>query len=75
MSAENVSVVFDRRKKVESTGQGMLEIRVYLGKRVRRYYSIGKFSPSQWKKSRNVCRGGKQSLGFSKNPNGNGSYG
>ena len=50
MSAENVSVVFDRRKKVESTGQGMLEIRVYLGKRVRRYYSIGKFSPRQWKK-------------------------
>ena len=50
MSKKNyVSVVFDRKKMLKKRGVGTIEIRIYLARDQRKYYSMGTASPQEWK--------------------------
>ena len=42
MTKEKVSVVFDRRKKVEKSGFGYIEIQIYLSRDERKYIGLGR---------------------------------
>ena len=50
MSKKNyVSVVYDRKKMLKKRGVGAVEIRIYLARDQRKYYSVGMASPQEWK--------------------------
>lgn len=44
-----VTVIYDRKKNVEKTGRGNVEIRIYLGYGVRKYVTIHTCDPFEWK--------------------------
>lgn len=48
MANNYVTVVYDRRKKEEKTGLGMVELCIYLSRKERKYISLGKASRSSW---------------------------
>lgn len=53
MLKRNVSVIFDRRKTVEKTGKGTVEIRIYLDRGQIKYVTVGKTTPKGWKTYQN----------------------
>ena len=50
MKKDFVTVLFDRRKRVESTGEGKVDICIYLGKGERKYITIKTCTLMAWKK-------------------------
>lgn len=48
MKKELVDVVFDRKKEVEKCGYGKVEIRIYLGKGIRKYVTVSSCDPFEW---------------------------
>ena len=49
MRKESVSVVYDRKKTVAKTGNGKVEICIYLGDGIRKYITIHSCNPFEWK--------------------------
>ena len=49
MRKESVSVVYDRKKTVAKTGNGKVEISIYLGTGGRKYVTIHSCNPFEWK--------------------------
>lgn len=49
MQNEIVSFVYDRKKEIEKKGYGKVEIRIYLGNKVRKYVTIHSCDPFEWK--------------------------
>jgi integrase/recombinase XerD len=47
MAKQFVDVIYDRRKTSAKKGVGYLEVRVYLDRNERRYFSMGLFSPEE----------------------------
>ena len=45
MTKESITVVYDRKKKVETTGRGKVELSIYLAKGERKYVTIKECSP------------------------------
>ncbi|MBQ9286421.1 MAG: phage integrase SAM-like domain-containing protein [Bacteroidaceae bacterium] len=50
MKKELVSVVFDRKKRVETTGEGKVEICIYLSRTERKFITITTCNAISWKK-------------------------
>ena len=50
MKKELVSVVFDRKKRVETTGEGKVEICIYLNRKERKFVTIATCNQISWKK-------------------------
>lgn len=55
MKKELVSVVFDRRKRVDATGEGKVDICIYLGKGERKFITIKTCTPKAWAKYQKKC--------------------
>ena len=49
MKKEIISVVYDRKKEVANKGFGKVEIRIYLGNKMRKYVTIHSCTPFEWK--------------------------
>lgn len=49
MAKESISVVFDRKNKVETTGRGKVELCVYLAKGERKYITLKDCNPFEYK--------------------------
>ena len=49
MAKESITVVYDRKKKVETTGKGKVEFSIYLARGQRKYVTIKECSPVEWK--------------------------
>jgi len=49
MRKANVMVVYDRKKRVTTTGLGKVELSIYLGNGVRKYVTIHSCNPFEWK--------------------------
>lgn len=49
MTKESITVVYDRKKKVETTGRGKVELSIYLAKGERKYVTIKECSPVEWR--------------------------
>ena len=49
MQNEIVTVIYDRKKEVAKRGFGKVEIRIYLGNKVRKYVTIHNCDPFEWK--------------------------
>lgn len=49
MAKESITVVYDRKKKVETTGKGKVELSIYLARGQRKYLTIKECSPIEWK--------------------------
>ena len=49
MQNEIVTVIYDRKKEVAKKGFGKVEIRIYLGNKVRKYVTIHNCDPFEWK--------------------------
>ncbi len=47
MERQFVDVIYDRRKISAKKGFGYLEVRVYLGRNERRYFSMGQVTPEE----------------------------
>lgn len=52
MTKESITVVYDRKKKVETTGKGKVELSIYLAKGERKYVTIKECSPLEWRNYR-----------------------
>ena len=48
MEKQFVDVIYDRRKVAAKRGVGNVELRVYLGRNERKYFSLGKAAPDKW---------------------------
>ncbi len=48
MKKNFVTVVYDRKKEVTKSGQGKVEIRIYLGDGVRKYVTVCSCNPYEW---------------------------
>ena len=49
MQNEIVTVVYDRKKEVCKKGFGKVEIRIYLGNKIRKYVTVHNCDPFEWK--------------------------
>lgn len=48
MKKNHVSVCFDRLKRVQKTGKGNVEIKIYLNRKERKFIKIAEISPEEW---------------------------
>ena len=49
MKKEFIKVVFDRKKRLDATGEGKVELSIYLGKSERKYITIRSCTAFSWK--------------------------
>ena len=50
MKKEFVTVVYDRKKRLEKTGKGKVELHIHLNCNERKYITIKECTPLEWKR-------------------------
>ena len=50
MKKQNVTVVFDRKKRLESTGEGKVELHIYLKRDQRKYITLKTCNAISWRR-------------------------
>lgn len=50
MKTEFVSVVYDRKKRVNATGEGKVELYIHFSRREKKYVTIKTCNPIAWRK-------------------------
>ena len=50
MEKNYVTVVYDRRKRVDVTGMGKVELHIYFNRRERKYICVNECNPIAWRK-------------------------